>query len=137
MAVISGPTLRRLVRARDLLHAESQRGPSLEELAREAGLSRAHLARQFNRTFGTPPHQYLTQLRLDHAKRMLARGASVTEACMEVGFASVGSFSTSFHRRIGLSPRAWQRRARMVVHSRGIPALAIPGCYLLWYTGEA
>jgi AraC-like DNA-binding protein len=131
--VITPPTLRRLVRARDLLHAESQRGPSLDDLAREAGLSRAFLARSFNRMFGAPPHQYLTQLRLDQAKRALARGASVTEACLEVGFASIGSFSATFHRRVGMSPRAWQRRARMLVQNRGIPSLVIPACFLIRY----
>jgi AraC-like DNA-binding protein len=131
--VISGPTLRRLVRARDLIHADSQRGPSLDDLAREAGLSRAFLARSFSLTFGTPPHQYLTQLRLDQAKRALARGASVTEACFEVGFTSIGSFSASFHRKVGLSPRDWQRQVRALVHVRGMPSLVIPACFLIRY----
>jgi AraC-like DNA-binding protein len=122
-----------LVRARDLIHAHSQRGPSLDDLAREAGLSRAFLARSFCRTFGTPPHQYLTQLRLDQAKRALARGASVIEACLEVGFTSIGSFSASFHRKVGLSPRDWQRQIRTLIHARGMPSLVIPACFLLRY----
>lgn len=126
-----GATLRRLVRARDLLHAEASRGPTLDELAGVAGLSRAHLARQFAQTFGVPPHQYLVQLRLDQAKRALAAGASVTEVCYAVGFASVGTFSASFRRRTGLSPREWQRATRPFVQSLGVPVLYIPGCFFM------
>lgn len=126
-----GVTLKRLLRARDLLHAEASRGPTLEELAGVAGLSRAHLARQFAQTFGMPPHQYLVQLRLDQAKRALAAGASVTEVCYEVGFESLGTFSASFRRRTGLSPRQWQRLTRPFVQSRGVPVLYIPGCFLV------
>ncbi len=131
---VTGATLRRLVRARDLLHAGVQHGPTLEELAQLSGLSRAFLVRSFAEAFGLPPHQYLTQLRLEHAKRMLARGASVTEVCSEVGFESLGSFSASFHRRVGLSPRAWQQQMRRVVQSAGFPVAAfIPSCFIEHY----
>lgn len=126
-----GATLQRLLRARDFLHADVSRGATLEELAEVAGLSRAHLARQFAQTFGVPPHQYLVQLRLDEAKRALARGASVTEACYLAGFESLGTFSASFRRRTGLSPRQWQRAVRPFVQSRGVPVIYIPGCFLL------
>src|SRR3954447_22387956 len=87
----SRATLRRLIRARDVLHASVQRGATLDELAAASGLSRGFLARSFARTFGAPPHQYLVQLRLEQAKRALGGGASVTEACLEVGFESLGS----------------------------------------------
>ncbi len=129
----SGATLKRLVRARDLLHAEAARNPSLDELAGAAGLSRAHLARQFARTFGVSPHQYLVQLRLEQATRALAAGESVTEVCFALGFESLGTFSASFHRRTGMSPRAWQRAARPFVQSRGIPVIYVPGCWLSFY----
>jgi AraC-like DNA-binding protein len=127
---VARATLRRLIRARDQLHDELQRGPTLEDLATTAGLSRAFLARSFADTFGVPPHQYLTALRLDRAKHILARGGSVTEACFEVGFSSLGSFSTSFHRRVGVSPREWQRQTRTIVQGAGLPALYIPSCFL-------
>ena len=125
----SGALLQRLVRARDYLHAELRRGPTLEELSRASGLSRAHLVRQFADAFGIAPHQYLVQLRLDAARRALAAGASVTEVCYELGFESLGSFSTSFHRRTGMSPRAWQKMSRAVVQSRGVPVLFVPACF--------
>ena len=124
-----GVVLQRLVRARDLLHADVQHGATLDELAAAAGLSRAHLARQFAATFGVPPHQYLVQLRVEQAKRALAAGTSVTDVCAEVGFTSLGTFSAMFHRRTGLSPRAWQKRSRPFVQSLGIPMLFVPACF--------
>ena len=125
----SGALLRRLLKARDLLHAEVARGVSLDELAAQTGVSRAHLARQFADTFGLPPHQYLVQLRLDLAKRALATGASVTEVCHDVGFESLGTFSTSFRKRVGLSPRQYQQVTRPFVQSLGVPILYIPSCF--------
>ena len=112
-----------------MLHAEVSRGPTLDELARASGLSRAHLARQFAQTFGLPPHQYLVQLRLDQAKRALAAGESVTDVCFRVGFESLGTFSSSFRRRTGMSPRQWQRATRSFVQSLGVPILYIPSCF--------
>ena len=135
VAIVPRATLRKLVRARDLLHAELQRGPTLDELAAASGMSRGLLARSFVQTFGLPPHQYLVQLRLEQAKRALASGASVTQACLDVGFASLGSFSASFHRRVGVSPREWQRQTRRLIQSAGIPALYIPSCFLARHTG--
>ena len=125
-----GVILQRLVQARDLLHAEAARNPSLDDLAATARISRAHFARQFAETFGISPHQYLIELRIDRAKRALAAGASVTEVCYDIGFASIGTFSSTFRRRTGLSPREWQRAARPFVQSRGVPVLYIPGCFL-------
>jgi AraC-like DNA-binding protein len=127
--VAHGVVLQRLMRARDQMHAEAHRAPTLVELARTSGLSRAHFARQFAGTFGVAPHQYLVQLRIDRAKRALAAGTSVTEVCYELGFESLGTFSSSFTRRTGMSPRAWQQRSRPFVQSLGIPMLFVPACF--------
>ena len=128
-----GVILQRLVQARDLLHAEAARNPSLDDLAATARISRAHFARQFAETFGISPHQYLIELRIDRAKRALAAGASVTEVCYEIGFESLGTFSSTFRRRVGMSPRDWQRHTRVLVQGLGVPSLWIPGCYLRKY----
>jgi AraC-like DNA-binding protein len=130
VATVTGTTLRRVVRARDYLHEVVSSGVTLDELARVAGLSRAHLARAFARTFGVPPHQYHVRLKMERAKLELARGASVTDACLASGFDSLGSFSACFHRRVGVSPSVWQRTARPLVQSLGLPTLYVPGCFL-------
>ncbi len=118
------------MRARDFLHAELASAPGMAEVAAAAGLSRAFLTREFAATFGLPPHRYLVQLQTEHALRALARGDAVTEVCSALGLDSLGSFSSAFRRRTGMSPRAWQQRARPFVQSLGVPMLFVPACYL-------
>src|SRR5262245_10748927 len=125
-------TLARLLRARDRMHDDPAVAPGLAELAVDLRLSRAHFLRSFTEAFGVTPHAYLTEVRLHEAKRALARGASVTEACLDVGFSSLGSFSRLFARRFGVAPRDWQRRVRLVLPSAELwPAVWIPACFLL------
>jgi AraC-like DNA-binding protein len=127
----SGAALRRLVRARDVVHHRVEDGVSVVELAHEAGLSRAHFLRSFAHVFGVTPHEYLVRLRIERARLLLARGTPVTETCMSDGFSSLGTFSRTFAERIGESPRAWQRRVRTLVPAAELwPAVWIPSCFL-------
>ena len=124
---------RRLCRARDLLQELRDPSPSIAHLAREVQISPFHFIRQFETVFGVTPHQFRIQSRLDAARHLLAMGHhSVTEVCMEVGFSSLGSFSTLFTGRIGETPSAYRRRARTMVHIPGtVPADLTPGCLSL------
>ena len=124
---------RRLCRARDLLRELHEPAPSIADLAREVRISPFHLIRQFEAVFGVTPHQYRIQARLDAARHLLAMGQhSVTDVCMEVGFSSLGSFSTLFTRRLGESPSAYRRRVRTMVQVPGtLPADLTPGCLSL------
>jgi AraC-like DNA-binding protein len=102
---MSGSSYRRLLIARDVLRARYSEPLLLRELAASAGLSEFHFLRAYRAAFGETPHQHFTRLRLEHAKRALARGAAVTEVCFDVGYSSLGSFSTLFARATGRSPR--------------------------------
>src|SRR5262245_8298365 len=99
----------RLIVARQLLRERYAEPLPLRELSAATGLSEFHLLRAYRHAFGETPHQHITRLRLEHAKRLLARGAAVTEVCFDVGYTSLGSFSSLFARATGQSPRAWQR----------------------------
>jgi AraC-like DNA-binding protein len=102
---------RRLHRARDYVAACYDERLQLEDLARVACLSPNHLLRTFKQLFGCTPHQWLTAVRLDHARRLLAAPeASVTEVCMAVGFESLASFSRLFRRHVGAAPDAYRRK---------------------------
>ena len=118
----------RLVRARDAIHARYAQPLSLERLAREAALSPFHFLRLFRRAFGETPHQYLTRVRIDAAKRLLLDDVPVTDVCFEVGFQSVGSFSALFARKVGTPPTAFRRRIHGFAFGR--ERAFIPGCYL-------
>jgi AraC-like DNA-binding protein len=115
---------RRLCHAREQLTQLDGPQPTIEALAREVGISPYHFIRQFEALFGLTPHQYRIQLRLDRAKQLLAANEhSVTAVCMEVGFSSLGSFSTLFSRRFGETPSEYRRRVK--------PADLVPGCLAL------
>jgi len=124
---------KRLCRARELLGEVPEQPLSIKEIAHEAGMSPFHFIRQFEALFGRTPHQFRIQSRLDRAKLLLARGQhSVTDVCMEVGFSSLGSFSNLFACRIGTTPSAYQRRARVMVQVPGtLPHDLFPGCLSL------
>src|SRR4029077_14650681 len=102
------PPARHLLRARDLADARYAEPLDVEDLARAAGLSRAHFSRQFRRAFGVSPHAYLLTRRLERAAALLRNtDRSVAEVCFDVGLQSVGSFTTSFKRAYGRTPTAY------------------------------
>ena len=105
----SVPPSRHLQRAKDLVDSRYTEALTVDDLARAAGLSRAHFSREFRRTFGDTPHAYLLTRRLERAAALL-RGtdANVADICMAVGLESVGSFTTSFVRMFGKTPVAYR-----------------------------
>jgi AraC-like DNA-binding protein len=107
--VVFAPPARHLLRARDLADARFSQALGVDDLARAAGLSRAHFSRQFRRAFGETPHAYLLTRRLERAAALL-RGTdrSVADICLSVGLRSIGSFTTSFTRTYGCSPTAYR-----------------------------
>src|SRR3954449_6300038 len=103
------PPVRHLLRAKDLADARYFEPLTVADLARAAHLSPAHFSREFRRTFGETPHQYLLTRRLERAAALLrTTDRSVTEICFTVGLSSVGSFTTSFGRTFGMSPTAYR-----------------------------
>jgi AraC-like DNA-binding protein len=103
------PGVRHLLRARDLADARYAEPLGVDDLARAAGLSRAHFSREFRRHFGESPHAYLLTRRLERAAALLrTTDRSVTEVCLAVGLSSVGSFTSSFTRTFGVSPTAYR-----------------------------
>lgn len=103
---------RRLWRAREFLEASFTERVTLPDIAAAAELSPHHLLRLFKAVFGETPHQLTTRRRLERAEELLlSTDRSVTDICFDVGFESLGSFSTLFKARFGLSPA--QRRAAL------------------------
>src|SRR5437016_11129127 len=85
----------------------------LDRLAHIAAISKFHLVRGFDEITGTTPHHFLACLRMQRAKELLLKPeASITEICMEVGYASPGSFSKTFSSLVGLSPQEFRELPR-------------------------
>jgi AraC-like DNA-binding protein len=103
------PPARHLLRAKDLADARYFEPLGVDDMARAAGLSRAHFSREFRAAFGESPHAYLLTRRLERAAALLrTTDRSVADICMSVGLQSVGSFTTSFTRTFGKSPTAYR-----------------------------
>jgi AraC family transcriptional regulator len=94
-----------------LMRANPERQWTLDDLAREVGLSSRHLRRIFGEAFGRSPHEYLTHLRAELLASALCDPAvSIEEAMRRVGWTSPDYASRLFRRHIGLSPRAFRDR---------------------------
>jgi AraC-like DNA-binding protein len=126
------PPARHLLRAKDLADARYVEPLDVDDLARAAGLSRAHFSREFRRAFGESPHAYLLTRRLERAASLLRfTDRSIADVCFSVGLASVGSFTSSFTRTYGMSPTAYRATfppasAHAVVPSCVVRAYARP-----------
>lgn len=100
---------RRLHLAHDYIAACFDQPLCLDDIAQIACMSPNHLLRTFKKAFGQTPHQFLTDTRLRHARRLLVTTSyPVTDICLQVGFTSLGSFSWLFRQRFGLSPQAFR-----------------------------
>jgi AraC-like DNA-binding protein len=120
------PPARHLLRAKDLADARYAEPLGVDDLARAAGLSRAHFSREFRAAFGESPHAYLLTRRLERAAALLRMtDRSVADICFSVGLQSVGSFTTSFTRTFGLSPTAYRAKFPPAAHHALIPTCVL------------
>jgi AraC-like DNA-binding protein len=122
----SVPPERHLLRAKDLADSRYAEPLAVDDLARAAGLSRAHFSREFRRAFGETPHGYLLTRRLERAAALLrSTDRSVADICMTVGLDSVGSFTTSFTRMFGRPPTAYRAAFPPAATYARIPACVL------------
>ncbi len=117
---LAGLRDRHVGKALGAMHAAPARDWTLEELGREAGLSRSALHERFVRFVGQPPMQYLTQWRMQLAANQLRSGhAGVAAIALEVGYESEAAFTRAFKRATGLPPATW-RRAQSIPPPRAV-----------------
>jgi len=81
---------------------------SLQELASLCGLSPFHFLRSFRRHYGLPPHTCQLQMRIHHARQMLAAGSPIAETAAAVGFADQSHFTRKFRSLVGATPQQYQ-----------------------------
>lgn len=96
-------------RAVEYLRAHADEDVSLDDLAAAAHLSKYHLAREFTRRVGRPPHAYQLHARLGQARRLLIAGRPSAEVALTLGFADQSHFTLAFRRAFGLPPGRFVR----------------------------
>jgi AraC family transcriptional regulator len=92
-------------RVRDYLNENFSQKVHIAELASVAGISPNHFIVRFARTFGIPPHQYLINLRLDFAEKLLMEGKlAISEVAYLSGFSDQSHLATTMKRYRGKTP---------------------------------
>ena len=119
--------LAHLRRAKDLMDRNYAEPLDVPALAQRASMSPAHFSREFKRAYGETPHSYLLTRRIERAMHLLRASVSVTDACMQVGWTSLGSFSTRFTEVVGETPPP-TGNGIILPRSRSLPALPRSFC---------
>lgn len=108
-----GLSAKRLRHVTEFINENYDREIKLAELAQVAGMSSFHFAREFKRTTGTTPHQYLIKFRVERAKALLAkRDLPLIEVSLRSGFSHQSHFTRLFRRFTGTTPHLY--RAQLV-----------------------
>jgi len=100
------PRLRRFV---EEISKEPRNERNLNAWARFTGMSKRSLLRNFQRETGMTVGQWRKHLRVLVALEKLSNGTSVTDTSFAVGYSSVGGFTKTFKRVVGMTPRAYSR----------------------------
>lgn len=115
-----------MLRARDAIDRAYANPLDIPSLSQVASVSEAHFIRTFKATFGETPHRYLQRRRVERAMFMLRETEkSVTNVCLDAGFASLGTFSRTFHDIVGMSPTEYRIREDVI---------ALPTCFVMQWT---
>jgi AraC-like DNA-binding protein len=131
---VGAEVYQRLCRARAFIDHCYDHPLSLDQMSSQACFSRYHFLRLFRQAFHKTPHQYLIERRIEKAKELLsANNLRVTDVCFEVGFQSLGSFSSLFHKYVGHAPVTYREKAR----ARQIAKRQVPGCFLVMHGLDA
>jgi AraC family transcriptional regulator len=109
---------RRLKRAVDYIHAHLAEALSVRDIAASVHLSAFHFTRMFRESMGLAPHQYVLNVRVETAKRLLSEGSpdTVAQIGLRVGFADQSHFSRAFKRATGVSPALFRHTRPSLVH---------------------
>jgi AraC-like DNA-binding protein len=122
---------RRIVQAKLFIDKHFREKINLDEIAEEASFSRFHFIRLFREAYGDTPHQYMMTLRMREAEKLMANESmKIQDICFEIGFESVGTFTTQFTKIFGKTPKSRQKevleKKRLVKEE---PLKTVPNCF--------
>lgn len=99
----------RLRRVKEFIEANLEEDLGLAEIAAVADLSQFHFAREFRKSTGLTPQNYVMQQRIESAKRLLTEpGLPIVEVSLRTGFKNQSHFTTLFRKFTNFTPKAWR-----------------------------
>ncbi len=99
-----------LQKGKDYMDIHYADGITVESAAEHAGMSRSYFSKQFSRTFGLPPMQYLQRLRMEEARQLLGDpDYRLAEIAQSVGYPDIFTFSKAFKKHFGLPPAQFRK----------------------------
>ena len=120
----------RIVRAKLFIDNYYADNIDLDNISGQAHFSKFHFIRLFKSIYGKTPNNYLIEIRMDNAKILLAKGHSVLETSIMVGFDSPTSFAGMFKKIAGQTPSAFQREQEIRRNAiQTNPLLFVPNCF--------
>jgi AraC-type DNA-binding domain-containing proteins len=119
----------RLVHSKLFIDKHYSEKIDLNDISEEAYCSKYHFIRLFKKIYNRTPHQYLSFVRLEHAKIMLKTDTSIVDICFEIGFENSPSFTSLFKKTYGKTPSEYKReQLRLLKEKKEIPLKFIPEC---------
>jgi AraC-like DNA-binding protein len=103
-----------VTRARDIIRARFHEDISLTELADEGHLSPFYLTRVFGKQLGVTPHGYLIQVRVEHARTLLASHKRLADIAAECGFSDQAHMTRLFKRQVGITPGRYRKNIQNI-----------------------
>ncbi len=124
---------RRIVEAKLFIDAHYADKIDLDNISNQAAFSKYHFLRLFKSAFGKSPHKYLTEVRIQHAQKLL-KSHPIANVCYAVGFESIPSFTKLFKAHTGLSPKAFSKRLQAQdQQQQAAPLTFVPHCFAKSY----
>jgi len=112
-----GKETRQIKVVRDYLKSHFAENVSLSQLAALTNLSPFYLLRVFHHQIGFPPHEYQTQVRIAHARKLIRNGLSLSHVALETGFFDQSHLSRNFRRVVGMTPGQYLSQSKIVQES--------------------
>jgi AraC-like DNA-binding protein len=121
---------KRIVQAKLFIDSHFSENIDVTNIADEACFSKYHFIRLFKSIYGKTPHHYLTQVRVDKARLLLAQGNTIMDVCLSIGFDSPTSFTAVFKKVVGKTPSVFQNDQKAKQQAiNANPLSAVPNCF--------